>query len=152
MPPTLLPIELRPQEAEAGCLAACVQMVLVRSGLVISQAELNRLFELTPAGVPLSRLGRLGRYGVQVTIRRNGDLPDLYQAIAQNIPPIVFMRTAPLPYWSEDSQHAVVVSGYDETHLWLNDPAFPDAPQKVLAGELMLAWDEFDNAYALLTY
>lgn len=151
MPPILLPIEHRPQEAEAGCLAACVQMVLAGLGLVISQAELNRLFELTPAGVPLSRLDRLQRYRIQVTIHRNGDLPDLRQAIEQNTPPIVFIRTAPLPYWSQDTQHAVVVSGYDETHLWLNDPAFPDAPQKVLADELLLAWDEFDNAYALLT-
>jgi len=29
--------------------------------------------------------------------------------------------------------------------------AWPRAPQRVLADELMLAWDEFDNTYALLT-
>lgn len=151
MPTILLPIELYPQEAEAGCLAACAQMVLAGSGLALSQAELNRLFGLTPVGVPLSRLQRLERYGVQVAIQRHGDLPDLHRAIEQRIPPIVFIRTGSLPYWSEDTQHAVVVSGFDESYLWLNDPAFPAAPQKVLADELMLAWDEFDNAYALLT-
>lgn len=41
--------------------------------------------------------------------------------------------------------------GYAGPHLLVNDPAFPAAPQTVLADELMLAWDEFDNAYALLT-
>jgi ABC-type bacteriocin/lantibiotic exporter with double-glycine peptidase domain len=151
LPPTLLPIELRPQEAEAGCLAACAQMVLAGSGLALSQAELNRLFELTPAGVPLSRLRRLDRYGVKVAIHRHGDLPDLHRSIEQNTPPIIFIRTEALAYWSEDTQHAVVVSGYEGSDLWLNDPAFPAASQKVLAAELMLAWDEFDNAYALLT-
>jgi hypothetical protein len=35
--------------------------------------------------------------------------------------------------------------------LLLNDPALPDAPQRVSVDELMLAWDEFDNSYATLT-
>ncbi len=30
-------------------------------------------------------------------------------------------------------------------------PAFPDAPKTVPTDELMLAWDEFDNAYAQIT-
>ena len=151
MPTPLLPIEHHPQEEEAGCLAACAQMVLAGLGITLSQAELNQLFGLTPLGVPLSRLKRLDLHGINVAIHRNGTLDDLTQAINQNIPPIVFIRTGQLSYWQEDTQHALVVRGYDGPHLLVNDPAFPDAPQTVLADELMLAWDEFDNAYALLT-
>lgn len=151
MPTPSLPIEHYPQEDEAGCLAACAQMVLADLGITISQAELNQLFELTPLGIPLSRLKRLDQHGVNAAIHRNGTLDNLIQAIDQNIPPIVFIRTGQLSYWQEDTQHALVVRGYDGPHLLVNDPAFPDAPQTVLADELMLAWDEFDNAYALLT-
>ncbi len=150
MPAHLLLIEHYPQKADAGCLAACVQMALARLGITISQNELNRLFDLTPAGVPVPRLKRLEQYGVQVTIQQ-GDQVDLLQAIDRGVPLIVFVRTASLSYWDVDTQHALLVSGYDGSDLLLNDPAFPDAPQRVSVGEFMLAWDEFDNTYALLT-
>ena len=151
MPKPLLPIEHYPQEEEAGCLSACAQMVLANLGITVSQADLNRLFELTPLGVPLSRLTRLAQHNINVAIHRNGTLDNLSQAVDQSIPPIVFVRTGQLSYWQEDTQHALVVCGYDSPHFLVNDPALPDAPQTVLADELMLAWDEFDNAYALLT-
>lgn len=139
MPRLLLPIEHRRQEDDAGCLATCAQMVLAHLGVTVSQAELNRLFELTPLGVPLSRLQRLAQpYKVQATIHKAGNLTDLQQAIAQNSPPIVFVHTGQLSYWSEETQHAVVVAGYDGSTLLLNDPAFPDAPKQVPADDLTL--------------
>jgi len=100
-------------------------------------------------GVPASHLVRLeGRYGVEVSFRR-GTANDLRDAVARNLPPIVFVRTDQLPYWTVDTQHALLVSGYDEETFLLNDPAF-SAPQCVTILELMLAWDEFDNRYALI--
>jgi hypothetical protein len=126
-------------------------MVMADLGVTLSQVQLNQLFELTPLGVPLSRLKRLAQHSVNVIIYRDGTLDDLVQAIDQNIPPIIFIRTSQLSYWREDTQHALVVSGYNGPHLLVNDPAFSEAPQSVLADEIMLAWDEFDNAYALLT-
>ena len=151
MPAPLLPTEHYPQEEEAGCLAACAQMVLAGLELSVSQAELNQLFELAPLGVPLARLKRLERYGVQVTIRRNGDPDELKQSLEQDIPSITFIRTGQLSYWQTDTQHAVVVRGYDGSDLLLNDPAFSEAPQPVNEDEFMLAWDEFNNAYAQIT-
>jgi ABC-type bacteriocin/lantibiotic exporter with double-glycine peptidase domain len=150
MSTNLLPIEHRSQEADAGCLAACVQMVMGNLGITVSQNELNRLLELTPAGVPTPRLLRLERYGVQATIQR-GDQNDLLEAIDPGAPPILFVCTGQLSYWDIDTQHALLVSGYDGPDLLLNDPAFPDAPQRVHIDELMLAWDEFDNTHTLIT-
>jgi ABC-type bacteriocin/lantibiotic exporter with double-glycine peptidase domain len=152
VPKPSLPIEHRQQEDEAGCLAACAQMVLAHLGVTVSQADLNRLFELTPLGVPLSRLQRLTQsYKVQVTIHHEGSLADLQQAVNENTPLIIFIHTGQLTYWSEQAQHAVVVVGYDGSALLLNDPAFPDAPKQVPADEFILAWDEFDNIYARLS-
>ena len=70
MPRHLLAIEHRPQEVDAGCLAACVQMALAHLGITVSQKALNRLFKLTPAGVPVSRLVRLECYDIRVTMLR----------------------------------------------------------------------------------
>jgi ABC-type bacteriocin/lantibiotic exporter with double-glycine peptidase domain len=146
----LLAIEHTPQEVDAGCLAACCQMLLARLGISVSQEELelNQLFELTPLGVPLSRLTRLEPYGVQVAIQKDGDWDALRQAIDQDLPSIVFVRTQQLSYWIQDTQHVLLVSGYDDPNVLLHDPAFSNAPQRVLADELMLVWDEFDNVYA----
>jgi ABC-type bacteriocin/lantibiotic exporter with double-glycine peptidase domain len=148
VPTHLLPIEHSPQEEDAGCLAACTQMILAGLNIHISQTELNQLFELSPLGVPLSRLKRIEQYGLQVTIYRDGTLTDLITYLDQNIPLIIFVRTSQLFYWQEDTQHALVVQGYDDSLILVNDPAFPNAPQKSLADELMLAWDEFYNTYA----
>lgn len=60
---------------------------------------------------------------------REGTLDDLKQHIALGKPCIVFLDTAQLPYWSEGTFHAAVVVGIDDTHVYLNDPAFDQAPQ-----------------------
>ncbi len=151
MPTHLLPIKHRLQEEEFGCLAACAEMALSALSISVSQRELNKLFDLRTGGVPLTYIQRAERYGVKVTVL-SGDERNLQQAIDQNLPPVLFVRTNQLTsYWQDDTRHALVVVGYDETHLYLNDPAFPDAPKGVLLDEVMLAWLEFDYMYALIT-
>jgi len=147
----LLPIKHQPQEEDSGCLAACSQMQLLGLGISVSQRVLNKLFDLRKGGVPFPHVRRVERYGVKVTLA-SGDETDLQKAIDQNRPPVIFVRTHQLTsYWKIDTRHAILVVGYDETHFYLNDPAFPDAPKRVLLDEVMLAWLEFDYTYALIT-
>lgn len=147
----LLPVEHFPQESEAGCLAACSQMILRFWGIKKSQRSLHRLFQPTPFGVPFSRLTRLQQFNVAVSIRSFGDQSTLIEAIDQQIPPVVFLRTQFLPYWQADTQHAIVVVGYDNANFFVNDPAFNQAPLVVPVASLLLAWDGMDYAYALVT-
>lgn len=144
-----LNVEHRQQEAAIGCLAACAQMALAYLGIAVTQTKLNHLLGLTPAGVPASHLTRIERYSVRVQFQK-GTAEDLKQAIDQGIPPILFVHTDQLPYWTIGTQHALLVRGYDDEAFLLNDPVFPK-PQRVSFLELMLAWDEFDNRYALIT-
>lgn len=138
-----LKIDHRQQETSTGCLAACAQMALAYLGIAVTQAELNELLGATPAGVPASRLTRIERYSVRSKFQK-GTAEDLKRALDQNVPPIVFVRTGQLPYWTVDTQHALLVAGYDEEVFLLNDPAFAE-PREIPILELMLAWDEFDN-------
>jgi ABC-type bacteriocin/lantibiotic exporter with double-glycine peptidase domain len=147
----ILSVDHVPQESEVGCLAACSQMVLGFLGIKRSQHALNRLFQPTSFGVPFSRLTRLQRLNVVVSIRPFGDERSLIEALEQQSPPIIFLRTQPLPYWQADTQHAIVVVGYDSANFLVNDPAFKQAPLTVPLASLLSAWDGMDYAYALIT-
>ena len=50
-----------------------------------------------------------------------------------------------LTYWKEETFHAVVVVGYDDEQLYLNDPAFAAAPQTVGWDSFLAAWAEYDE-------
>lgn len=145
----LLPVEHCRQEAQTACLTACAQMALRHIGIHQSQAQLNRLLDLTPVGIPAPRIRRLQRLGVHVAYA-TGDEDTIRRAIERGIPPIVFLLTGDLPYWNISLRHAVLVVGYDDAHVYLRDPAYPDGPQKVGWGDFVLAWSEFDYRYATL--
>ena len=71
--------------------------------------------------------------------------------MADGQPCIVFVRTGDLPYWSYATSHAVVVVGIDDDNVYLNDPYFEKAPQRVSHDEFLLAWSEFDYTYAVIS-
>jgi ABC-type bacteriocin/lantibiotic exporter with double-glycine peptidase domain len=145
----LLPVEHHRQEQRTGCLAACAQMALQVLGIQRSQQELNHLLDLTDMGVPAPRIQRLNRLGVVVDYG-TGDEYILRNAINRGLPPIVFLLSGDLPYWQVDLRHAVLVVGYSEDDIFVNDPAFSDSPKQVSWGDFLLAWSEFDYKYALI--
>ena len=58
--PTRLPVPHRPQQSEAGCLPACVEMVMAYWGIEQTQVELATQLGTDPiGGVPCSRVLRL---------------------------------------------------------------------------------------------
>jgi ABC-type bacteriocin/lantibiotic exporter with double-glycine peptidase domain len=149
VPTRLLNTPHRLQEEEAGCLAACAQMLLQHIGVEATQSGLNRLFGLTSIGIPYSNIRRLEQLGVHVEVAA-GDDAALRSAIDRNQPVIVFVKTGDLSYWSDNTPHAVVVVGYDDEHVLLNDPIFAEAPKRSAWNEFMLAWSEQDYMLAIV--
>lgn len=150
MPAPLLPISHRQQTGKADCLIFCVMMVLDYLGCARSIAQLIRLFEMDPeVGMPASRIKRLEQWGLTV-FYGSGTLDDLHQHLVQGRPCVVFLDTLHLSYWSESVRHAVLVVGIGNDCIYLDDPFFDHAPQRVGRLEFMLAWDEFDHAYAVI--
>ncbi|MBI4532150.1 MAG: C39 family peptidase [Candidatus Latescibacteria bacterium] len=74
----------------------------------------------------------------------------LKRLLDQRLPVIVGVWTASLPYWHANRSHAVVVVGYDEQSVYLNDPKFPSAPQAVTWDEFLVAWEEFGRFGAII--
>jgi predicted double-glycine peptidase len=71
--------------------------------------------------------------------------------LTQGTPVIAFVNTQFLDYWNEETAHAVVVIGYDDGGVLLNDPAFDTVPQRASINGFLAAWGEFDYQCATVT-
>lgn len=126
-------------------------MVLTYLGITRSQAELARVLGTHPVlGTPYSHIARLRSVDVEV-LYQTGDLSDIAHWLEQDLPVIVFVQMRELPYWENHwAQHALVVVGLDEKAQVL-DPACDERVISIPRADLMLAWDEMDGAYAVIT-
>jgi hypothetical protein len=128
-------------------------MVLTFLGVPCSQADLaHQLDARAIVGTSQSRTERLRSDKINVTYAARGNADTLRQQIAHELPVIVFVQTAELPYWHEHvSRHAIVVVRIDDVTVSVLDPAMPPEPLTVPLGDFMLAWDEVDNTYAVIS-
>ena len=149
MPNTLLNIPHHPQRSDGDCLAACAAMVLEHLGVSVGYDRLLRLLDVKPYGTPGSRLKNLGDLGVNVRYAL-GTLQELLEYLVDEKPCIVLVRTGQLPYWTYATDHAIVVVGFDGEAVYVNDPAFEQAPQRVPQADFELAWMEFDYRYVVI--
>lgn len=115
----------------------------------VTYSALLLLLRIQPYGAPASNIRFLSNLGVSV-IYSSTNVSGLQSLLDQGNPVIVFVRTGELPYWTYATDHAVVVVGIDEGHVYVNDPDRSDAPIAVPIGDFELAWLEKDYAYALI--
>jgi ABC-type bacteriocin/lantibiotic exporter with double-glycine peptidase domain len=122
-------------------------MALDYLGAPVDYSHLLRLLGVTPYGTPGSRLRNLTELGVCVRYAR-GTLSELFDCLTGGRPCITLVRTGQLPYWNYATDHAVLVVGFDEQAVYINDPAFAQSPQRAPHADFELAWLEFDCRYA----
>jgi ABC-type bacteriocin/lantibiotic exporter with double-glycine peptidase domain len=148
----ILPVTHHRQEADGYCLPACAQMVLDYLGFPRSQETLAHQLGLRPPlGVPAPNIKNLNSSDLAV-IYESGTLDIVQKWLGEKKPVIVFVQAGELPYWfGHRFQHAVLVVGLDEQQVYLLDPAVEDEATAVSRGDFMLAWDEMDNALAIIT-
>jgi len=150
MATVILPVPHVPQREQRECLAACAAMLLGHIGLSTNYDQLLKLLRVTTnVGAPASNIRRLEALGVTV-IYKQGNWAELQDHLMNNRPCMTPVQTEELSYWAEQTDHAIVVVGLDEEFIYLNDPAFPNAPIQVSRGEFDLAWLARDEAYAVV--
>ncbi len=152
MPAILLKVTHQKQRRPSDCLAACAAMVLDALLRPEPYDNLVGLLDIVPdIGAPASNILRLSNL-VSGVVYASGSLDDITQYLKENLPCIAFVHTLKLGYWIENTRHAVVVMGIDETseQVYLDDPFFDTAPQVVSYLEFQLAWEEMGNLYAVL--
>lgn len=67
------------------------------------------------------------------------------------LPVIVRVWTTMLDYWDVTTSHVVAVVGYDDSSVFINDPAFSNVPQQVVWDALLAAWAEFDETAVVIS-
>jgi ABC-type bacteriocin/lantibiotic exporter with double-glycine peptidase domain len=150
MPTNCLPVPHLEQITDGDCLPACVAMVLAYLQEPVDLERVARLLATQEFGSLAPNIRKVAEWGYAVTYQ-SGSLAMLRDLIAAAVPPIAFVWTGDLPYWSLNTPHALVIIGLDVDTVWVNDPAFPAAPQSIPVGDFLLAWAEFDNRYAAIT-
>lgn len=145
----LLPIPHHRQREDADCLPACVAMVLAYLGKDISYRHIKTLLKTKSFGTPGHHLLNLSELGLRI-LYREGSMQELKAHIANGDPCIVLVRTADLSYWNFTTDHALVVAGFNERSVFVNDPAFTHHPIEVSNVKFELAWMAFDYRYGCL--
>lgn len=127
-------------------------MILADLGIERSQERLARQLGLRPhIGVPAFHITRLQSAQIAVTYDA-GTFQTITTNLANNTPVIAFVQAGELPQWrGHRFQHAVIVVGVEPETIHLIDPAVETHPLSVLEGDFLLAWDELDYLYAILT-
>lgn len=150
MPKTLLLVPHHQQQQPADCLAACAAMVLDYLGIQVSYGRLLKLLKIEPFGASAYNLHHLSSLGVTASIDIR-DMTLLRQLVQMGSPLIALVRTDEMSYWSQATDHVVVVIGFEDEEILVNDPAFNQSPIRVSALEFELAWLGFDYLSIILS-
>lgn len=145
-----LRVSHRQQRQQADCLAACAAMVLEYFGVSFRYEQLLPLLHIRSHGTTFSALRALTGLGVSVRID-SGEIANLQGYLIDGIPPIVFVNTGLLSYWTSQTGHALVVTGIDEQSVIVHDPAIREPNKHIPIVEFEMAWIEQDQRYAVVT-
>jgi ABC-type bacteriocin/lantibiotic exporter with double-glycine peptidase domain len=149
MPSNWLNVPHFQQELEYSCVAACVRMVLAHHGENRTEADLRLLLDTKPTGTRAGNIIRLSGPAFEVYLR-SSHLGELQKMLADNQPPIVFLKTGSLEYWNMDIFHTAVLIGLDTATVTLHDPYFATAPQTTSLQSFENAWAQMGQLTAIL--
>ncbi len=137
------------QQLNMSCLPACAKMLLDFTGNTTEEATLRALLKTdqfggTPALNILALNAALPGAKAEIHFWSFVDLQEYLET--KRHPCIVAVRTHSLPHWKQtDSRHAVIVHGFDDKHVFLNDPYFDETEFPVSSNAFITAWSALGN-------
>ena len=142
MPNVLLQAPHDSQSRDGMCLPACVRMALAHQGRTYSEAALAMLLKTRDFGTPISNAVRLELWGLTVEVGPC-TVDRLTTELREGRPVIARVWTAMLDYWEVETSLVVVVVGFDDEGVYVNDPAAEIWPIHVSWNGFLAAWFEF---------
>jgi ABC-type bacteriocin/lantibiotic exporter with double-glycine peptidase domain len=147
---TLLTVPHLHQLSDGDCLAACAAMVLAYYEVSIDYPDLLQILKIKSFGAPARNIKHLESLGGLKVSYRSTDMTGLKEMLLDGKPVIVFIRTSELPYWNYETDHAIVIVGFNEDNIFANDPHFDHSPIEIPRGDFELAWLERDYYYGFV--
>ena len=139
------------QEHPTSCVSAAVRMALAFLGIERTELQIRNVLEWDDEGTRVLNIDLIEESNLEVLVESDVmDVNSIRRTLDAGVPMIVGVWTAALPYWSRDRPHAVVVIGYDDDSVYLNDPKFPDAPKVVDWEPFIEAWESFGRFGAVI--
>jgi ABC-type bacteriocin/lantibiotic exporter with double-glycine peptidase domain len=118
-------------------------MILAFHGIKRPEAEIRRLIRTKSSGTHPVNLLHLQEWCVDVSLDE-GSVSDLQALLNDGIPPLVFVGTEYLGYWSEEAysyMHTLVIVGLETRRsVLVNDSSFDEHPLKIPLDEFERAW------------
>jgi ABC-type bacteriocin/lantibiotic exporter with double-glycine peptidase domain len=124
-------------------------MVLAHYGASRTEAELRLLLDTQPTGTRAGNLMRLSEPAFEVYLH-SSNLVELHRVLADQQPPIVFLKTGSLEYWGMDIFHTAVLVGLNTASAALNDPYFSAAAQVASLQNFEKAWAQSGHLTAFI--
>lgn len=131
-----------------SCLPACVKMLLDFIGETTEETTLRELLETTDDGTAVISVLELNTSLPKVKAQvQNWSVASLRRYLeTKRKPCIVTLGTTHLPHWDDPHDlHAVVVHGFDDEHIFINDPFFDEREFPVAIENFLTAWSEAKN-------
>lgn len=115
--------------------------------------RLLNLLEVSGFGTSFSNLRFLNRLGVATQVMFGDDIVELQACLDIGLPPIVFLDTEFLMYWSESTGHAVVVIGIDveANTVTVHDPFINEPAKEINLISFEAAWIGQLMQYAIVS-
>lgn len=128
-------------------------MVLAYLEIRADYYRLLRLLDTGEPGTPFFNIARVASFGVFV---QTGQYQDDFSLFERNInlglPIVVAVEASFLEHWQGvRTDHAVVVVGFNDKYVLINDPFFGEAPIEILILNFLNAWSERDYQYAVIS-
>jgi len=154
MPKILLKKQHFRQELNASCVPAAAKIVLNYLEIPIeSEAYLRKILKTKITGTNIFNLGYLKdetAWNIDVKTEL-GTLSELENYIEQEkIPIIVLVDTAFLDYWNLSTAHVLVVVGFDEDNIIVNDPYHEEIDLSIPNSKFIQAWSAFQNLMVII--
>lgn len=149
MPNVLLQAPHFSQSRDGMCLPACVRMVLAHQGRNFSEEAIATLLRTKDFGTPISNAVHLEQWGLSVDVGRWTE-SRLKAELLEGRPVIARVWTAMLDYWEVETSHVVVVVGFDDEGVYVNDPAAEIWPIHVSWNGFLAAWFEFGQTAVII--
>ncbi len=140
------------QEQDSSCIPACVRMMLEFFSIKVSESELRLQLKTKPFGTHIINILTINDepYGIHSAIEF-WSLTELKNYLeTSKTPCIVTLWTEFLNHWNSECLHAVVVHGFDDKHVIINDPNFGQKEFYIPFEPFLNSWQINDGLVILL--